>query len=344
MYELKEPLGYRFDTASLHLMLAYAQEQGLESACCLASTGLEPGLLNCPSTEVAPEQELGVIRNMVASLGEPFRHGFELGLRYDLTVYGIWGLGLRTSAGPLDALKRGFEYWGAVPGLLRIRFVLAGTDPVLCFDCTHLPDGAREFLVGRILGTIYAIHQDLLPEHPVGISRVALTLPWCGGMERVEALFACPVQVEQPEACLVLDAKVMALAFSKANAVIASQCDRHCELEMERRRLQVPVAEQVRQYLQDRPFPPPSLQDVAYALHMSDRSLRRHLEVEGTNWRNLIMEIVVSRAEQRLMCSRTSVQQIADELGYADPSSFSHAFKRWTGMSPACFRKSRIQP
>ncbi|WP_150305436.1 helix-turn-helix domain-containing protein [Pseudomonas saliphila] len=52
------------------------------------------------------------------------------------------------------------------------------------------------------------------------------------------------------------------------------------------------------------------------------------------------MQVLVSHAQERLRSPRISVQQVADEQGYADPSSFSHAFKRWTGVSPVQFRRA----
>nr|WP_256669828.1 helix-turn-helix domain-containing protein [Pseudomonas sp. OIL-1] len=63
--------------------------------------------------------------------------------------------------------------------------------------------------------------------------------------------------------------------------------------------------------------------------------------MEGTNWRNLLVQVLVSSAQQRLRSARISVQQVADELGYADPSRFSHASKRWTGLSPLEFKNSQ---
>lgn len=339
LYEVREPFAYRFDAVSLNLLLDYGLQHGMSETLCLEGAGLDASLLASADTEVLPEQELQVICNLARHLGEPFWHGFDLGLRYNLTVYGVWGLGVMTSAGPLDALKRGAAYWGATPGLIRSRLVLASPGPAIHLDYSHLPDGVREFLLGRNLGSIYAIHQDLLPEQRIGINGVWLTLPRCKGMDRLEDLYRCVVHTDQPNAYLSLDTTVLQLAFSKANPLVASQCDRHCEREMERRRREVPVAEQVRHYLQEHLSPPPPLQEVALALHMSDRSLRRHLEMEGTNWRNLLMEVLVSHAQDRLRCPRLSVCQVADEMGYADPSSFSHAFKRWTGLSPAQFRR-----
>ena len=47
-----------------------------------------------------------------------------------------------------------------------------------------------------------------------------------------------------------------------------------------------------------------------------------------------------SRAKSLLHESELSSLEIADALGYADLSTFSHAFKRWSGMSPAIWRRS----
>jgi len=33
------------------------------------------------------------------------------------------------------------------------------------------------------------------------------------------------------------------------------------------------------------------------------------------------------------------LEDIADRLGFADPSSFSRAFRRWSGVSPRDFRR-----
>jgi AraC-like DNA-binding protein len=34
------------------------------------------------------------------------------------------------------------------------------------------------------------------------------------------------------------------------------------------------------------------------------------------------------------------VDEVARQLGYAEAASFIHAFRRWTGQTPAAWRKS----
>ncbi len=45
------------------------------------------------------------------------------------------------------------------------------------------------------------------------------------------------------------------------------------------------------------------------------------------------------RAEQELANSNRKISEIAAMLGYADSTVFSHAFKRWTGISPSQYRR-----
>ena len=79
----------------------------------------------------------------------------------------------------------------------------------------------------------------------------------------------------------------------------------------------------------------PAMQEVAGRLHHSLRSLHRHLAAEGTSFRTLVDEVRVTLAEELLATHHLSVMQVAERLGYAEPASFLHAFRRWKGMTPS---------
>ncbi|MCB9751252.1 MAG: helix-turn-helix transcriptional regulator [Myxococcales bacterium] len=71
------------------------------------------------------------------------------------------------------------------------------------------------------------------------------------------------------------------------------------------------------------------------------RSLQRRVHDEGTSLRALIDEARLAGARELLGDDRLSIDEVAFLLGYSELRSFTRAFKRWTGVTPARFRRER---
>lgn len=84
--------------------------------------------------------------------------------------------------------------------------------------------------------------------------------------------------------------------------------------------------------------------EVAKKLAMSTRTLARKLAGEGTSFEEVVDELRRSLALQYIETPGVSVSQIAWLLGYEGSTSFSHAFRRWTGGSPSAARAERLLP
>jgi len=87
---------------------------------------------------------------------------------------------------------------------------------------------------------------------------------------------------------------------------------------------------------------PPDAEQVAAALHMSERTLRRRLAADGVTFRGLLDEIREQLAEEFLVTGGMSVAEVAQRLGYVEVSSFSQAFRRWKGVGPRDFRARQL--
>jgi AraC-like DNA-binding protein len=83
-----------------------------------------------------------------------------------------------------------------------------------------------------------------------------------------------------------------------------------------------------------------SLSGVAKGLAVSERTLQRRLEEEGTSLQKLIEESRYELSLTLLRNSQLSLAEIARRLGYATSASFSRAFRRWRGISPVAYRKT----
>lgn len=85
-------------------------------------------------------------------------------------------------------------------------------------------------------------------------------------------------------------------------------------------------------------------QNVAKKLAMSTRTLARRLASEGTSFDAVVDELRRSLALQYIRTPGVSLSQIAWFLGYEGPTSFNHAFRRWTGGSPSAARVEQLLP
>ncbi|MGH3739525.1 MAG: helix-turn-helix transcriptional regulator, partial [Micromonosporaceae bacterium] len=101
-------------------------------------------------------------------------------------------------------------------------------------------------------------------------------------------------------------------------------------------------AGQVRDLMRASPDGPPSLSRIAAELMTTPRTLRRHLAREGTSFRALLTEVRDQLAVRWLSDGSLPVREIAERLGYADTSTFTHAFTRRHGQSPREYR-SRLE-
>ena len=73
----------------------------------------------------------------------------------------------------------------------------------------------------------------------------------------------------------------------------------------------------------------------------SERTLQRRLRERGVRFRGLLEEARRRVAIDLLTATHTSIAEIAWRLGYSEATSFNHAFRRWTGVSPNAVRRGR---
>jgi AraC-like DNA-binding protein len=81
-----------------------------------------------------------------------------------------------------------------------------------------------------------------------------------------------------------------------------------------------------------------SIEAVSNSLDLQPRVLQKRLQAEGSRFSQLLQETRLEIAKQNLLRDKTSITDLALNLGYADVSVFSRHFKQWTGFSPRNWR------
>jgi len=92
----------------------------------------------------------------------------------------------------------------------------------------------------------------------------------------------------------------------------------------------------------ERERPLPRLEEVAAHLHLSPRTLIRRLRSLATSYQALADDFLSTRACELLANDGVTVKAVAGALGFDNPANFGKAFKRWHGMSPGAYRRSRL--
>ncbi|HLY71418.1 MAG TPA: helix-turn-helix transcriptional regulator [Puia sp.] len=85
----------------------------------------------------------------------------------------------------------------------------------------------------------------------------------------------------------------------------------------------------------------PTVQFISDSLHVSPSYLRSLLKIlTGRNTKQHIHEKLIAKAKEKLSTTNLSISEIAYELGFERPQSFSKLFKSRTDLSPLEFRHS----
>jgi len=87
-----------------------------------------------------------------------------------------------------------------------------------------------------------------------------------------------------------------------------------------------------------------SIAAVASFLGMSTRTLQRHLAESNVTFDAILDSVRADLAKKYLLQSTMSVAEIADVLGYSQPSAFARSFRRWHQMAPLRYRRAGKMP
>lgn len=319
----------------IHLTLQIAEEHGVAKDQLLAGVSFDRALLDEPSAYVGLMDYGRICIGSMVLSGDPSL-GIEFGLRNNATLHGFWGFGVMSQPTLKEAMEFA-NYFSPIrmPGWRFTRREHGDTTIIDCNETIALGPLSQYGQDMILVGLFNSFRQFFPSEEGVTLcfenakpdyfDRYADRLPECrfstGGLSlRFPSSF--------------LDTPI----FS-ANAVTARLMARECEREIARLGRTQDLVSQVQDLLQDQKPNYPSLKNVAQSLFMSDRSLKRRLNLMGTSFREILNEQRKRDSAELLNTSTLSVDKIATTMGYSSAANFIRAFKCWTGQTPSQYRR-----
>jgi AraC-like DNA-binding protein len=278
----------------------------------------------------------------IAAAGDP-ACGLNVGRRVRPEGLHALGYAWMSSGNLVDAFNRFCRYAEVLITLPITRSLKAeagGYRFTIAFpDAAHQPHEAG--VDATLLALVSLAGQALgKPFQPLA---VWLQHPCRTERTRYTAAFGAPVSFDAPVNSLLIDTATAEARLPTDNPAIAAAIEQVAERYIAGLQTQ-PVAANVRDMLvRLLPTGEVDQETVARRLNRSLSTLQRQLQAEGLSYRKLIDQTRHNLAKAYLGDKRFSQAEIAYLLGFSDQSSFSRAYRRWTGRSPGRMA-GRLEP
>ena len=260
---------------------------------------------------------------MLGSSAHPQRHGL---LAYLASTSETLGAAWRQLCRYIGLLNEGMELL-VLPAADEIAISL-NPDPAL-----PAGEGLRQLLSLASVTLVRASHD--LTGGKARPLRVELACPAPAEPAFWAAAYRAPVVFAAPLSRLVYSAEDAALSIISADSTLAGILSKHAETALAQLGGRSGWSGRVKTLIFDNLGKSPcGLAPTARTLLMSERSLQRRLQEEGTSFEKLHDEARHSLALAYLRDRRLGISEVAWLLGYAELPAFYRAFKRWTGVTP----------
>lgn len=261
--------------------------------------------------------------------------------QFSLRALGVLGMAWLASTSLREAIRRLVRYYDLVSSVALLGTEQEGELYWLQYRAAPavLPV-THDAWVGVITALCRKSHptmQDGLFQ-PAGIR---LAHPRNAGTAALQRYLACPVQTDATFTGLAFTAEQLDAPLPGGHPGLALNAEKI--LAATRATLQSgDTSSQVRAHLLDMlPSGEISRAAVARRMHLTERTLQRRLEAEQFGFTELLQQTRLELAQNLLRDPEHDVQDVAFILGFAEISSFTRAFRRWTGQAPSSWRESQ---
>jgi len=167
---------------------------------------------------------------------------------------------------------------------------------------------------------------------------VEVAYPAADDVRAYRDVFQCPVRFDAPAHRLLLSHADLVLPLQASNPMMAEMHERYA-VERLAQLDSAKTGNRIRELIIGRlPKGDPMRGDIASALCMSERTLQRRLQEEGTSFHQIVDDTRRELAQRYLGQHHIALSQAAFLLGFTEQSTFSRACKRWFDLTPSQYR------
>jgi AraC-like DNA-binding protein len=308
---------------------------GCDGDALLAQAGFDLGHLGGPDARCPLTKTAKLWRAALEATGDE-AFGVKLASYFRHTAFHALGFGLSASSTLKEAFERVQQYAHVVSDAVGYRFQRCGAEYHFYIEPrTEVPIESVDALVGMHLRMCRSlIGRDFSP------LSIELRRPRPARIDDFERLWRAPLRFGAEHNRLRFDPLSIERVLDSGNPELARLSDAVSArylARIERHNMEARVRTVLTRSLQRGE---PTEEEVAEILNVSARTLQRRLGGSGTTFRKIVDEVRRAQALAYFSTTQMSVNEVTHLLGFSCSSSFTRAFKRWTGLAPTEWRAS----
>jgi AraC-like DNA-binding protein len=306
---------------------------GCDSTALLGEAGFDVKALDGPTVRCPLTHTARLWGLAVAATGDP-AFGIKVASHIKQTTFHALSYGLSASSTLKEAFERVQRYCHVASDAIEYEFWRSGPEYHFVIEpAAAVADESVDALVAAYLRMCRS-----LIGHDYSPLRIEFRRARPSRIEDFERLLRAPLRFGAAQTRLVFDCDAIERPLEGGNPELARYHDAialQYLSQIQRGNIQGRVRDVLTQRLA---HGEPSQEDVAELLNMSARTLQRKLGDCGTTYKEILDETRRVLALAYLSAPRHSVSDVTYLLGFSAGSSFTRAFRRWTGQSPSDWR------
>ena len=316
-------------------VLAAAERQGVARGALLAQAGIAPEEL---AAERWPIDHITRLWRAAVHCTQDAGFGLKAGAGVGPASFNVVSYLLQSAPTLRAALALVQKYQRLISDGGRFQTI---TGPEACWVVYHPRQGALAFSPHQIEAVLAAVvvFARWVTGSALRPQRVQLSQVRIGPLANYREVFQCPVDFEQAFSGVLLANAQLDAPLPQANAQLAQAHHQQAAARLAALSRQDGLEQTLRVWIASQlQGQAPARAQAARALGLSERTLARRMRAEGLSYSALLDGVRRDAALQAVAQTTRALSDIALALGYAEPSVFTRAFRRWTGATPGQWR------
>jgi AraC-like DNA-binding protein len=315
------------------------REAGKGMAAVLSGAGLTVGEVSDPTLRLEVRTQIKVLALAAQELQDEFL-GFHLARSFDLREIGLLYYVMASSDHLADALRNAEHYSAINNEGVRLHF-RSDRATVIALDYLNVDRCSDRHQMEFWLTTVVRICRQLtntrLAPRRMTVRHYRDSTP-----AEYKSFLGSDVEFDAKADEMIFPEQVASLPIVGADTYLNKLLRQYADEALahqpqHRNSVRADVERVIPQLL---PHGRANTSEVARQLGLSCRTLSRSLLAEGVTFTKILEELRAALARRYLRDRALPISEITWLLGYREVGSFTHAFNRWTGMSPSQFRSS----